>query len=414
MPLIDVTRHRPKINEDARLSGLDAVTLVAAFLITSLFAAFAPCSAAATGSNSSAPPAIARVEIRFFFQPGCDECALITNRVLPLAVAQFGDLLNVVEMPLDVASNRAELVAALNREAESSNEKTYIDVARRHLLAGAGAIEKDIAAAVNMAISEPPLPGDFGDGGGAVALSARFTVAGVIAAGLLDSVNPCAIAALIFLVSVLSLAREKPLNVLAAGFSYCLGVFVTYTAIGFGLLRTFRAIEAFPSLRTAVDLFLCGLLAVLSFLSFRDAALAASSRPRETTLRLPDSLSTLVRAIIRRRFGPAAGVASAFIAGAVVTAVETVCTGQVYGPTLAIIVAEGKTAWREAGLLVLYNLMFVMPLLVILLLTWRGMSLSVLLAWSARNAVVAKILMGLLFAALLAFLIAARMKFWTF
>jgi hypothetical protein len=348
------------------------------------------------------------VEARFFYQPGCDECAHLTSSVLPLVTAQFGDMLRIVNMPLDVASNRAELLQAVGRSGTPSNERVYMDVAGRDLLAGAVQIESDMAAAVNMAVSEPRAAATAAPPDGMRRLASRFTVAGVALAGLIDSINPCAIAALIFLVSVLTLARERPANILAAGLSYCLGVFITYTAIGFGLLHAFRAIGAFRAIRLVFDVLLCVLLAVLSFLSFRDAARSSRSGPGDAAVRLPDALAALVRRTIRRRFGATVGFASAFAAGVVVTAVETVCTGQVYGPTLAAIVTMSPAPWREAALLFLYNAMFVAPLLVILVLAWRGLTVTRLLQWSARNAVAAKTAMGLFFASLLAYMLIAR------
>jgi hypothetical protein len=361
--------------------------------------------------DADAPPSSlpSTVEARFFYQPGCDECAHLTSSVLPLVMAQFADMLKVVNFPLDVASNRSDLLQAVARAGAPSNERVYMDVARRHLLAGAAQIESDMVAAVNMAISEPRVVESPYQPDGIRRLASQLTVAGVALAGMIDSINPCAVAALVFLVSVLTLARERPVNIIAAGLSYCLGVFLTYTSIGFGLLHAFRAMESFPAVRLAFDILLCGLLSVLSFLSFRDAAMARRSGPGGSTMRLPDALAALVRRTIRHRFGATVGLASAFAAGVVVTAVETVCTGQVYGPTLAAIVAGSPTAWREAALLLLYNTMFVAPLLVILFLAWRGMTLARLLQWSARNAVAAKVVMGLFFAALLTYVAITRL-----
>lgn len=379
----------------------------AAVLLATALCATAPASSA---PDHPSTPAIVAVEVRFFFEPGCDDCARITNRVLPLIVSQFGDLVRVARLSVDIASNRLALLDAVTRAGDKSNERVYMDVNRRHLLAGADTIENNLATTINLALSEPPPQVASHPADTARRLATGFTVPGVLAAGLLDSINPCAIAALIFLVSVLTLARERPINVLAAGLAYCCGVFVTYTAIGFGLLHALRGLQTFPTIRMVFDLVLCGLLAVLAVVSFRDAAKTRSGAGGDMTLRLPDSLSALVRATLRNRLGAAAGLASAFLAGTLVTAIETVCTGQVYGPTLAIIVARGGSVWRESVLLLLYNLMFILPLLVILILTWRGIAISRLLAWSARNAVTAKIAMGLFFLALLVFLAVLRFR----
>ena len=58
-----------------------------------------------------------------------------------------------------------------------------------------------------------------------------FTVA---FAGLLDGLNPCAFATLIFFVSYLTLSGRKGRQVLAVGTAFTAGVFLAYLAVGLG------------------------------------------------------------------------------------------------------------------------------------------------------------------------------------
>jgi hypothetical protein len=87
-----------------------------------------------------------------------------------------------------------------------------------------------------------------------------------------------------------------------------------------------------------------------------------------------------------------------FVLGAAVTALESVCTGQVYVPTLVLVAkaggSEAGTAWKY---LLLYNAMFMVPLVAVFLLTYFGLTTQTFISWSKRNVVPSKILLGLLF-----------------
>ena len=83
--------------------------------------------------------------------------------------------------------------------------------------------------------------------------------------------------------------------------------------------------------------------------------------------------------------------------GAVVTVIESVCTGQVYVPTLVLMLKQGESVLRCAGYLLVYNVIFVLPLAVTLALTCGGMSTPALVEWSRRNVTVSKTLLGVFF-----------------
>jgi len=90
-----------------------------------------------------------------------------------------------------------------------------------------------------------------------------------------------------------------------------------------------------------------------------------------------------------------------FFLGAVVTAIESICTGQVYVPTLVLVVKGAGEASRTAwSYLLLYNLMFIVPLAAVFLLTYFGLRTQTLLEWSKRNVVTSKILLGIFFLAM--------------
>ena len=92
--------------------------------------------------------------------------------------------------------------------------------------------------------------------------------------------------------------------------------------------------------------------------------------------------------------------AGAFGAGALVTVIESACTGQIYVPVLAFLSKmEGvMTVWL--AYLFLYNVMFVLPLVGLLSAVYLGISSLRLASLTRVGAFTGKILMGSLFALL--------------
>ena len=94
-----------------------------------------------------------------------------------------------------------------------------------------------------------------------------------------------------------------------------------------------------------------------------------------------------------------------FLIGCLVTLLESACTGQVYVPTLVLMSREAGAGSRWFLLLLLYNVMFILPLLILFLAAWRGTTLSVFLHWSKANVVQSKIALGVFFLLLVSILI---------
>ena len=104
----------------------------------------------------------------------------------------------------------------------------------------------------------------------------RFRTLGlsaVAAAGLVDGLNPCAFATLIFLVSYLAFVGRERREVLLVGLAFSLSVFVTYFLVGLGLLRAFQSVSIVPLVGRFVYLGAAGLALAFGILSLYDYAL---------------------------------------------------------------------------------------------------------------------------------------------
>jgi len=149
-----------------------------------------------------------------------------------------------------------------------------------------------------------------------------------------------------------------------------------------------------------------GLLAVLALQSFIDAwRYRRTGKADAVSLKLPLSIKRHINRLIRTGMGGHRLVAGAAATGCLVTGLESVCTGQVYVPTLVLIIKSGSQSTGAIALLLLYNALFVAPLVVILILTFRGLETKRLLRWSRHNVTASKIALGALFATMAALLL---------
>ena len=196
----------------------------------------------------------------------------------------------------------------------------------------------------------------------------RFNAFGTLAvagAGLLDGINPCAFATIVFFISYLSLVGRSRKEMLVAGGAFAAAVFVTYLLLGVGLLKFLAFLNEFSFIAKCVYLVAAIGTFTLAFLSLYDAIKAKQGRVKEITLQLPKSLKQRIHKVIRERARTSSVIIGALVIGFAISALELVCTGQVYLPTITFVMGiEGMRA-NALAYLILYNMMFVTPLLVV-------------------------------------------------
>ncbi|MBG0787713.1 MAG: hypothetical protein H0S79_21705 [Anaerolineaceae bacterium] len=223
----------------------------------------------------------------------------------------------------------------------------------------------------------------------------------VVAAGLIDGINPCAFATLIFFVSYLTLSGRRGKEVLLVGGSFTVGVFVAYFAVGLGLYQILDLIGGTLDIISKVVYGLTGVfclvLAVLSFIDYRKAKAGGTS---DMMLKLPEPLRKRINATIRKGRGTQNYVIGAFVAGLLVSLLELACTGQVYLPTIIFVSSIPELRLQAILYLVIYNLLFILPLVVIFVLVYYGTTSKDLTKFLEERAALVKILMAFVFIAL--------------
>ena len=368
--------------------------------ITALcLAAFMGLQAAAGETNQPR-----RVCIELFASLACDACHTVKSEVLPQVQAAYPGRVQVLECDIGETSNYVVLASYQDRFRVSDNEPVSLVVDGVRYLAGVASIRRELAGVVAerlkasdaaVAVQAVHSPEDR------AVVSRRFatfSVLGVALAGLVDGLNPCAFATVIFFASLLTVARVRGAHVFLLGGGFILATFVTYFLLGLGLFHGLKALDAWRWARRAIDLGMVVVLVVLAAISFRDAwRYARTGNAAGVTLRMPKKLQTRVHALLRRRITPTSLVSSGLAAGALVTLIESVCTGQIYLPTMAAVARDPQLHGRALSLLTVYNLAFCVPVTVVMFAAWGGTSSLAMADWSRRNVVWGKIGLGMLF-----------------
>lgn len=192
-----------------------------------------------------------------------------------------------------------------------------------------------------------------------------FGILTVAGAGLLDGINPCAFATIIFFISYMNLVGRGRKEMLIAGSAFALAVFVTYLLLGLGTLSFMNYLNRFSGVATCVYLIAAMLTFGLAGLSLYDAVKAKQGKTKDILLQLPRALKQRIHKVIREQTRTSGIIVGAIIIGFVISALELVCTGQVYLPTLTFVAGVEDMRVNAVAYLLLYNLMFIVPLLVV-------------------------------------------------
>ena len=217
----------------------------------------------------------------------------------------------------------------------------------------------------------------------------------VCAAGLLDGINPCAFSTLIFLLAYLGLRKRERREILQVGIFFTLTVFATYTAVGAGAFLFLRKSLSFGWISAALRWGGAAVLFLLGLLSLRDWFRIRGGRPSDMTLQLSPGMKRAVHRSIRGGVRSSLPLAGACAMGFVVTIYELGCTGQIYLPTLYLMIRRGEGS--GIILLVLYNLAFIIPLAAVFVLAYRGLTSERLGHWFGERLGAVKFLTALFF-----------------
>jgi cytochrome c biogenesis protein CcdA len=190
-----------------------------------------------------------------------------------------------------------------------------------------------------------------------------------ISSAMLDGINPCAIAMLLLFISLLSFTSDKRILVMVS-LTFISAIFVSYFLIGTVLFSTLSSISTDSLLIQAVPYIVLSLSGILFLLNMNDFLFASRARYDKVRNQLPSGIQRFNKRMIKRfistlESGSPTVYAVTFGIGVLISLTEFFCTGQLYLPAILHLVHHTGEVLRGVLLLLVYNLIFVFPLIVI-------------------------------------------------
>lgn len=205
----------------------------------------------------------------------------------------------------------------------------------------------------------------------------------VLVTALVDSINPCAIGVLILLVSTLLALGKNKSKILSVGLIYIAAVYTTYFLAGLGLTAFFHTIPItvaeYISIIVGSVIVVAGLIEIKDFFWYGQGI----------SLSIPANKVKTIEKLARKITIP--GI---IFLGVFVAAVELPCTG---GPYLAItLILSRAFSLQAVYLLLIYNFIFVLPLIIILALVYFGKKIQVIKKWKQKNRTWMRLAIGII------------------
>lgn len=216
----------------------------------------------------------------------------------------------------------------------------------------------------------------------------------ILITAITDAINPCEFAVLtMVLVSILITNPENRKRVLYAGLMFSLAIFIGYFIYGLVIIEIFKGFEMFSRIIStyvtkaiAVLAILLGILNVKDFISYKAGGIATE---------MPLKLRPLAKLYIKKITSPS----GAFIIGFLVTLFLVPCT---MGPYLIALEVLSELNFIETiPWLILYNLIFIFPMILITLIVYFGVSTTEeLTQWKEKKIRYIHLIAGILLIAL--------------
>jgi cytochrome c biogenesis protein CcdA len=206
----------------------------------------------------------------------------------------------------------------------------------------------------------------------------------IVGAALIDGINPCAFGVLIFMLAYLAKTASKT-KMLVNGLIYILFVFITYLVCGLILLPIIRKLAGFS---VASYYVIAALVGIAGLLEIKDYFWYGKG----LTLSIFPSEAARIKKYITHVSG--SGWTAAFL-GTFVALVELPCTGAVYLAVLALMSLSGITM-SNLNYLVIYNFIFVVPLIIILFLVYKGIHWTKFEHWREKHKGLMRLFTGVL------------------
>ncbi len=216
-----------------------------------------------------------------------------------------------------------------------------------------------------------------------------YSLWAIAGAAVVDSINPCAIAVLLILLTALMIASGDKKRALYGGLAFTLSIYITYFLFGLGLLQLIAItnIAGIIAKIVGVIALIIGLANIKDFFFYGGGGFV---------MEIPRNWRPTLKKILNGVTSPL----GAFFAGFVVTLFELPCTGGPYFFVLGLL-SQAESIVSIIPTLLFYNVVFILPLLLIVFTVYFGVSsIEKAEAWKEKNLRVLHLVAGLIMLAL--------------
>jgi len=396
-----------KLNDASQKKLYLALTFVLLSLFFVIFASQFSSLYAINSFAASTPSSVSYpVHLAYFYEPGCHDCDKV-KIVLKDISTKYPE--NLILKSFDISlSENVELAEALGELYQMPEEERLlvpvIFIGDDYLFRSAITFDnldeliQKYSAVEIISPWEKVKEKDLTAQERLIARFQSFGLAAVTVSGLIDGINPCAFASIIFFISYLTLIKRKGREILWVGGIFTLSVFLTYFLIGTGALKMITSLSFLPLVRkifvlvTAVLALILGVVSLYDYLQFKK-----KGTTKDAKLQLPSFLKKMIHSAVRKNVRLSNYILMAAVTGFIVSLLELACTGQVYLPTIMFISTIPDLKANALFYLLFYNLMFVVPLVLVFSFTYWGTTSAQWAVLTEKNFGKVKMAMTLLF-----------------
>lgn len=226
----------------------------------------------------------------------------------------------------------------------------------------------------------------------------KLSLLRVVTSALVNGLNPCSLSMFLFLVMLLINNNSK--SILKIGISYCIGKVISFFLIGTVLFRFFSHLNN-QRLISVINWIIILVYIVLCLMNLRDFIVLKTKQKKDMLAQLPTSFRKFNHKVMRRfssQSNQALFPVFGLLLGALIACTEFLCSGQIY---ITAIVETAQSVQGDrlfaALCLLLYSLIFVLPLLAVILFMAFGKKLFEISSFFTKHTAAIKLAYALFF-----------------
>lgn len=210
------------------------------------------------------------------------------------------------------------------------------------------------------------------------------TLPAIVISGLVDGINPCAFAVLIFMMTILLEVSGSRKRVFKIGLSYMLAFIATNVTLG--ILVYWFSDLVFKGSSLPLK-FAAGLAIIAGGINIKDYF----AYGKGFSLQIPSGTKKLVQRWINY-----ASIPAAIVLGIILAVLEAPCSASIYYAILEMLRNKTAVLMQALPYIFLYNIMFILPLVVLFAIIYMGKSTHVLENWRKSHRKEMRLVLGLI------------------